>query len=101
LEEKEMYDEQPNKRKVASNIDIILMGIARIIVGFVTFWNTSVDMGYYQVIAATLYFGTAYVCISLCLAEMASALPFTGGLYGFVRGITKPSWGLYVVYVKS
>jgi amino acid transporter len=40
--------------------------------------------------------GIGYVCLAASLAEMISALPFSGGIYGIVRAFTHPFLGFYV-----
>ncbi len=59
-------------------------------------WNSALDMGLWCYLSALLLTGLGYLCLTLCLAEMTSALPFSGGLYGFVRVTINPFWGFLV-----
>jgi amino acid transporter len=45
---------------------------------------------------AMLFSGVGYLCFAACMAEMLGTLPFSGGVYGFVRAFIGPFFG-YVV----
>lgn len=58
-------------------------------------WTEALRYGNFSFLAAVIFAWTGHLCVALCIAEMASALPFTGGTYGF-RGLRGPFAG-YVV----
>jgi ethanolamine permease len=59
-------------------------------------WNTALRDGFWEVYATLLLIAVGYWCLTVCLAEMASALPFNGGMYGFIR-LTCGSFAGFVV----
>ena len=83
-------------KKTATMWDIYLLGIAITMGGQFFSWNTGLDEGFWCFLSSTILMGIGYICLTLCLAEMMSALPFTGGLYGFVRVALNPFWGFVV-----
>ncbi len=86
----------PETRKVATFWDIYLLGMMTVIGGQFFAWNEALDEGLWCFLCALILTGLGYLCLTLCLAEMTSALPFSGGLYGFVRVTTNPFWGFVV-----
>ncbi len=83
-------------KKTATFWDIFLLGITIVLGGQFYAWNEGLDEGFWCFLASTAIMGVGYFCLTLCLAEMTSALPFSGGLYGFVRVTTNPMWGFVV-----
>ncbi len=83
-------------KKTASIWDIYLLGIAVTMGGQFFSWNSGLDEGFWCFMVSTILMGIGYICLTLCLAEMMSTLPFTGGLYGFVRVAMNPFWGFIV-----
>jgi ethanolamine permease len=59
-------------------------------------WNAALEGGFWMLFFEIVFTGTGYICLSLCMAEMSSALPFSGGIFGFVRASTGPFYG-YIV----
>ncbi len=59
-------------------------------------WTPILEAGFWPAIIAMLYTGTGYLCFAACMAEMSATLPFSGGVYGFVRAFIGPFFG-YVV----
>ncbi len=82
--------------KGASEWDLYLLGLTIVLGGQVFSWNKGLQSGFWEYFTSTLLIGTAYMCLILCLAEMTSALPFSGGCYGFVRVSVGPLWGFIV-----
>jgi ethanolamine permease len=78
----------------------VLLGIARILSCHAKFWNFGLQMGIYPFLAANWFHFIGYLCLCLCLADMGTALPFTGGSYGIVRGILSPFLGFYVGFME-
>ncbi|EQC29174.1 hypothetical protein SDRG_13047 [Saprolegnia diclina VS20] len=69
----------------ASSVDIWALGITIVVGGQYFSWNTGLVAGFYSYLGATGLMGFAYCCMTLCLAEISSALPFAGGAYGIAR----------------
>jgi ethanolamine permease len=59
-------------------------------------WNDSFHGGFWSTFTSILLNGTGYICLACCMSEMSSTLPFSGGIYGFVRAFMGPFSG-YVV----
>jgi len=59
-------------------------------------WNESLQAGFWETVFAVIANGIGYVCFAACMAEMAGTLPFSGGVYGFVRAFIGPFSG-YIV----
>ena len=103
---------------MVGTIEITLLGIALVIVGDTAFWNTGLGIGYYDYLTNTILLGIAFICSSLCLAEMTATFPFAGkpsilvsnsgiltcyrfrfllgGIYGFTRVTLGPYFGFIV-----
>ncbi len=103
------------KRKHVSEIELVLFGQSPTIFASLTLislfsvafalvlgnrnvtWNQSLVYGFDSYLFNVLFVGSAYVCLALCMGEMSSALPFSGGIFGFVRAAAGPYFG----YVTS
>ncbi len=59
-------------------------------------WNYGLAYGYETVASNTIFVGSAFFCLCLCMSEMSSALPFSGGIFGFVRAASGPYYGFIV-----
>lgn len=79
-----------------SCVSLLFIGISIVSGGSFNYWNGGLKSGYYDFLAITIFTIVGFLCMILCLAEMASTLPFSGGLYGFVRACLGPFWG-YVI----
>jgi ethanolamine permease len=64
-------------------------------------WNEGLEAGFGSFTIASVLTGTAYMILTLSLAEMASALPFSGGSYGFTRAFLGPLAGMFVGLCES
>mmetsp|Transcript_25991 Transcript_25991/g.28363 ORF Transcript_25991/g.28363 Transcript_25991/m.28363 type:complete len:613 (-) Transcript_25991:559-2397(-) len=82
------------------NLDLFLIGVTIVIGGQATGFNAAFDAGYGIAIANTLFTGFGFLCLSFCMAEMTSALPFSGGVYGFVRAFIHPWLGFLVASME-
>lgn len=80
---------------------IVFVGIAITIGGQVFSWNDGLKAGFWEFFTCTVLTGSAYICLALCLSEMTSALPFSGGLFGFVRVTISPFWGFMVACCET
>lgn len=76
--------------------DIFLIGMTGILSGQVRGWSFSMDSGIWTLLCSALIPTIGYVILTFCIAEMTSALPFSGGIYGFVRAFTTPICGFIV-----
>lgn len=56
----------------------ILVGLGRIMACHCFLWNTGLGVGVIPFYLINIFWSIGVTCMSLCLAEMASALPFTG-----------------------
>jgi len=65
--------------------DVWSLGIVFVVSGDYVGWNIGVPVGYTPLITATVLVGIAYVALMLCIGEILSGLPFSGGAYGLVR----------------
>ncbi len=59
-------------------------------------WNGGLLYGYDALAFNFLVSAAGYLALCLCMGEMASALPFSGGAYGFVRAVLGPYLGFMV-----
>lgn len=72
------------------------VGVGRVVGFFCNFWQRGLQEGFKAFFVAATFQSAGYICVALCLAEMLSALPFTGGTYGIVRGIIGPFVGYLI-----
>ena len=82
---KNEYVEVKYNKQIASFFDIYFYGLGMIINGQISVWNFALDGGFWELFVSTCIISFGYVCFSLCLAELVSILPFSGGAFGFVR----------------
>ena len=61
-----------------------------------TGWNTGLTHGINAVWFNLFFSASGFFCLCLCMGEMSSALPFSGGVFGFVRAALGPFWGFLV-----
>lgn len=101
--------------KQAGFWDLYLLGITIVLGGQFFSWNAGLQGGFWEFFTSTVITGSAYICLVLCMAEMTSAMPFSGkltksdfrfpllsslvskgGAYGFARVAIGPFWGYMV-----
>jgi ethanolamine permease len=93
------YFEQRGLRRHAGVWSIWALGVAAVISGDFFGWNFGLDAGGFgglliaTVIITVMYFGLCY-----SIAEMAPAMPHTGGAYSFGRSAMGP-WGGFITGV--
>ncbi len=97
---------------------IVCTGITIVIGGQLFSWNVALKAGFYSFLFSTIFVGSGYFCLCLCLAEMTSILPFagkifcipvgallnrfcSGGAYGFARVTLGPLGGYLVGCCES
>lgn len=83
-------------RPEITEIEVFLLGMSMVMGTQNNTWNKSYEAGFGGIMFNILFVGSGYIVLCLCLAEMSSALPFSGGIYGFVRAASGPYYG-YVV----
>lgn len=71
------------------------------IAGHSVYWSLGFSQGFWEFFTSTMVISVAYICLCLCLAEMISILPFSGGSYGFSRVTTGPYFGFIVGFFDS
>eukprot|EP00981_Chlorochromonas_danica_P001863 scaffold386_cov174-Ochromonas_danica.AAC.37 len=79
-----------------SQWEVTLLGLALVSGCHFYYWNTGLVMGSIESLLAVVLCISAYLSTILCIAEMSSALPFGGGLYGIVR-VTMGPYFAYLV----
>src|SRR5436190_20074563 len=83
-------------RRVAGPWKLWARGVAAVISGEFSGWNLGLSAGGFVGLAiATVVITVMYLFLCLSLAEMAAALPHTGGAYSFARTTMGP-WGGFV-----
>lgn len=76
--------------------DVFLFGMTIVIGGQNYSWNIAYTAGFWITFLCAFVTGIGYLCLCLCMAEMTSALPFSGGIYGFVRAFSSPYFGFLI-----
>jgi ethanolamine permease len=61
-------------------------------------WMEIYQSGFAGSLFSILFTGIGYICLCFCVAELSSALPFSGGIYGFVRAFLGPYYGFLVAF---
>ena len=78
-------------------ISSCFLGFAMILGNRSTGWNSGINTYGFDVLCFNLLFSASgFICLCLCMAEMSSALPFSGGIFGFVRASVGPFFGFMV-----
>lgn len=72
------------------------VGITTVIGGQFISWNVGLKGGFWEYFCSVLLIAINYLNLNLCLAEMTSALPFSGGIFGFIRATSGPYLGFCV-----
>src|SRR5215210_9599474 len=71
------------------------LGVAYVISGDFAGWNFGLaEGGWGGLLIATILMATMYTCLVFVLAELSSAIPVTGGGYGFARRAMGPLGGM-------
>ncbi len=76
-----------------TRIDVLLLA-SNIVIG--SLFDIDCSAGYWTLLTNTVMIGVGYILLSVSLAEMSSALPFSGGIYGLARAFLHPFVGFYV-----
>ena len=75
---------------------VMLYGICILVGNQFTYWSRGLTGGFWAYFGSVVTIMIAFGCVSLCLAEMTAALPFSGGTYGVVR-VAIGDWLSYLV----
>ncbi|KAI8901371.1 amino acid permease-domain-containing protein [Globomyces pollinis-pini] len=67
-----------------STLHLIFFGVGIVITGEFAAWNAGLSYGWSSLVVATIMVNIYYWCLLLCLAELSSALPFSGGSLTFI-----------------
>ncbi|MAQ17146.1 MAG: ethanolamine permease [Sandaracinus sp.] len=91
----EGYFEQRGLRRYAGVWSLWALGVGAVISGDFFGWNYGLEHGFGGMVVATGIATVMYLGLCFSIAEMAAALPHTGGAYSFARSSMGP-WGAYV-----
>ena len=90
------YFEKRGLRRHARAWSLWALGVGAVISGDFFGWNYGLATGGFGgLFVATVIVSIMYIGLCYCLAEMAPALPHTGGAYSFARTTMGP-WGGFV-----
>jgi ethanolamine permease len=87
------YLEERALTRYAGTLLIWALGVGYVISGEYFAWNFGLDAGGFGgLLIAAILMAAMYVAMILCISEMATSLPHTGGPYAFARRALGP-WG--------
>ncbi|MCX7287577.1 MAG: amino acid permease [Rhodobacterales bacterium] len=88
------YFEKRSLRRHAGVWSLWALGVGAVISGHFSGWNLGLAVGGWggMLIAAAIM-AVMFLALSLCIAEMSTALPLNGGSYPFARFALGPFWG--------
>ena len=86
------YFEQRVLRRYAGVWSLWALGVGAVISGQFSGWNLGLANGWGSMLLATIVITVMYLGLTYSIAEMAPALPHTGGAYSFARTAMGP-WG--------
>lgn len=95
------YFDKRRLRRTAGVSTLWGLAIATVISGNFFGWNFGLTAGGFGgLLVAVVIAAVLYTTLTLCVAELAAALPHTGGAYSFARSAMGP-WGGYVTGVAE
>jgi len=88
------YFQKRGLRRYAGVWSLWALGVGAVISGHFSGWNLGLAVGGWggMLIAAAIM-AVMFLALSLCIAEMSTALPLNGGSYPFARFALGPFWG--------
>ncbi len=88
------YFDKRGLRRHAGVWSLWALGVGAVISGHFSGWNLGLAVGGWggMLIAAAIM-AVMFLALSLCIAEMCTALPLNGGSYPFARFALGPFWG--------
>ena len=84
-EELDIDDIQSDHPKIITWRGIVMFAVSVQLGNHFTNWTGGLGAGFWPFVGIIFAILTAFGCEMLCIAEMTSALPFSGGTYGVVR----------------
>eukprot|EP01038_Epipyxis_sp_PR26KG_P018240 gene18240-25662_t len=75
---------------------LFLLGLASCLGGHIIEWTSYLTNGYASFIISLVIISLLQISHTLCLSELISGLPFSGGMYGFVRVAIGPQAGFMI-----
>jgi ethanolamine permease len=94
------YFQKRKLRRYAGVLSLWALGVGAVISGQFSGWNYGLAFGWGSMFAATVIISIMYLGLTYSIAEMATALPHTGGAYSFARSAMGP-WGGFVTGVAE
>lgn len=94
------YFQKRKLRRYAGVMSLWALGVGAVISGQFSGWNYGLAFGWGSMFAATIIISIMYLGLTYSIAEMATALPHTGGAYSFARSAMGP-WGGFVTGVAE
>lgn len=94
------YFQKRKLRRYAGVMSLWALGVGAVISGQFSGWNYGLAFGWGSMFAATVIISIMYLGLTYSIAEMATALPHTGGAYSFARSAMGP-WGGFVTGVAE
>jgi ethanolamine permease len=90
------YFQRRQLKRVAGVLSLWALGVGAVISGDFFGWNFGLDSGGFGgLLVATIFITVMYMGLCYSIAEMAPALPHTGGAYSFGRSAMGP-WGGFI-----
>ena len=90
------YFEKRGLRRYAGVASLWALGVGAVISGEFSGWNLGLASGGWGgMLVASILIAIMYLGLVFCIAEMAPALPHTGGAYSFARTTMGP-WGGFI-----
>eukprot|EP01038_Epipyxis_sp_PR26KG_P013724 gene13724-18412_t len=87
---------EKKKSPSISLFGLYLFGISTVIAGNFGLWNEGLAHGYWLYFVVFCIQSLGFISLTLCQAELSSALSFSGGSYGFIRALQGPLSGYLV-----
>lgn len=91
---------EPGEALLRGNIGwvkLLALGVSYAIAGDYAAWNYGLGVsGWGGLMAAVVVMGIFYLCLMFCMAELATAIPSSGGGYAFVRRAFGRAFGFAV-----
>jgi ethanolamine permease len=90
------YAKRLSTPPIANFWDVLSLGICLTASNLTFTWSIALSKGFWTFFFTTVIISSVFICLHLCIAEMSSILPFSGGTYGFVRVTVGPYCGFLV-----
>jgi ethanolamine permease len=99
-ERMKLNDSAEEISSMANEYDLWAVGVSVVIAGILYGWNSGFSSGFGFFMVAQFIMALAYIILMFCLAEIASAISFSGGSYGLSRVILGFYIGFLVGYLE-